>query len=140
MNTINCQYDIYKELMKNNYNELDIDQKKFLIGRVIKKYLVNLINNYYKIENVCERFDITEIITYFQDNIFLSQLIIILINLISEIQNHKIVWIIDSSTDSTKIIYDNNKIDKIISNNRFSVVFNYIYNTFIDNKIKELKK
>ena len=104
MNTINCQYDIYNELMKNNYNELDIDQKKFLIGRVIKKYLVNLINNYYKIENVCERFDITEIITYFQDNIFLSQLIIILINLISEIQNNDIVWIIDSNCDNTQII------------------------------------
>ncbi len=141
MDTLNCQREIYENLLKNNYNNLDIEHKKLLISRVIKEYLVNLINNYYGIKNICERFDITEIITYFQDNFFISKLILILINLISDIQNNTIVWIIDSSYENTQIIYKNNNIDKIISNYRFSIVFNYLYTSFINNNnVKKIKK
>ena len=140
MNTLDCKDILYMKLIENDYYNLKPNQKKILVNEELKKYLVNKINNYYKINSICERYEIEELINYLNNKNSIVPVILFVINIMSEIQQYKISWIIYPDKLNTEIIFKDNLIDKIKSNEKYSNVFNYIYNYYLNEFDKEDNK
>ena len=132
MNTDDCKEIIYDYLSKNNYFELNIDQKKLLVENSFREYIVNKLKRYYGFENVCEHYETNELINYLSDSPCIIPLIKCLISIICQTQDSTIYWIINNNKKEVEINYTKNYIISIYSGKNYSYIFNYLYDYYLN--------
>jgi len=132
MNTFDCKDIILSNLNANKYDELDFNQKKILVCNELKNYLSSTLDKYYGFDNVCQKYNIDELINYLSDSVCILPLIKTLISIISKMQNSTIYWILFSDKKDVEINKTNNYIVSIYSGNNYSYIFNYLYNYYLN--------
>ena len=144
MKIINSKEQLYKELLIHNYYELKPNQKKVLVNDLLKKYLINYIDSFTNCGYISSDYSVNDLIKYLSNNSTITPIILFIISIMNDIQNKKITWVIDPNRLCTEIIIDNKYISKIISNDKYSEVFDSIYNYYLNEfdkeEIKTLKK
>ena len=132
MNTQDCKEEIFDSLIENNFEELNLNEKKELVSSLFKNYLSNKIDKFYGFDNVCKKYNISELINYLSDSECIIPMIKCLISIIERTQNSPIYWIVHQNNNEITIIYTNNNIVSIYTDNNYSYVFNYLYDYFLN--------
>ena len=132
MNTLKCKDILYKELIENDYYNLKSNQKKILVNEKLKYYLLDIISCFNIYNDSYKNYSVNELVDYLYNKVTIVPIIIFIISIMNDIQQSKISWIIYPDIINNEIIYKNNIIDKIITNEKYNDVFNLIYDHYIN--------